>query len=81
MVVYTGPKKTGAALIAAVAADAEKQATPRRGKKSRVAAKKPDAAAPKSEAKTEAKSDGQAGGQAGCRETRQRQAGRRRQAC
>jgi D-alanyl-D-alanine carboxypeptidase len=58
MVVYTGPKKTGSALIAAVAADGEKQATPRRGKKSRVAARKPDAAAlPKTAAKTEAKSD------------------------
>jgi len=56
MVVYTGPKKTGAALIAAVATDSEKQATPRRGKKSRVAAKKPDAAAPKSEAKSDTKS-------------------------
>jgi D-alanyl-D-alanine carboxypeptidase len=56
MVVYTGPKKSGPALIAAVAADAEKQATPRRGKKSRVAAKKPDAAAePKSDAKIDAK--------------------------
>ena len=30
MVVYTGPKKTGAALIAAVATDADKQTT-RRG--------------------------------------------------
>lgn len=58
MVVYTGPKKTGSALIAAVAADGDKQATPRRGKKSRVAARKPDAAAsPKNEAKSEAKSD------------------------
>jgi D-alanyl-D-alanine carboxypeptidase len=58
MVVYTGPKKTGPALIAAVAADSEKQVTARRGKKSRVAAKKPDATAePKSDAKTEAKSD------------------------
>jgi D-alanyl-D-alanine carboxypeptidase len=58
MVVYTGPKKTGPALIAAVAADSEKQATPRRGKKSRVAAKKPGAAAePKTEAKSDAKSD------------------------
>ncbi|MEA2908158.1 MAG: D-alanyl-D-alanine carboxypeptidase [Bradyrhizobium sp.] len=57
MVVYTGPKKTGAALIAAVAVDSEKQATPRRGKKTRVAAKKPDAAAePKAEAK-DVKSD------------------------
>ena len=55
MVVYTGPKKTGPALIAAVATDSEKQATPRRGKKSRVAAKKPDAAAPKSEAKSDSK--------------------------
>jgi D-alanyl-D-alanine carboxypeptidase len=58
MVVYTGPKRTGAALIAAVAADSEKQATPRRGKKSRVAARKPDAAAsPKNEAKTAAKTE------------------------
>ena len=41
--VYTGPTRTGTALIAAVAMDAEKQATPRpHGKKSRVAAKKPD---------------------------------------
>jgi D-alanyl-D-alanine carboxypeptidase len=55
MVVYTGPKKTGPALIAAVATDSEKQATPLRGKKSRVAAKKPDAAAPKSEAKSDSK--------------------------
>ena len=50
--VYTGPTKTGAALIAAVAVDAEKQAARPRGKKSRVAAKKPDAA---DEANTEAK--------------------------
>ena len=47
--VYTGPTKTGAALIAAVAAQAEKQAT-RRGKKSKIAAKKPDAAKLKAEA-------------------------------
>jgi len=46
--VYTGPTKTGTALIAAVAAEAEKQ-TPKRGKKSKIA-KKPDAAAPKAEA-------------------------------
>jgi D-alanyl-D-alanine carboxypeptidase len=48
--VYTGPTKSGPALIAAVAADAEKQ-TPKR-KKSQIAAKKPDAAAaaPKAEA-------------------------------
>ncbi len=49
VVVYTGPTKTGPALIAAVAADAEKQKPAKRGKKSRVA-KKPDAAAPKAEA-------------------------------
>jgi len=55
MVVYTGPKKTGAALIAAVATDSEKQTSRQRGKKSRVAAKKPDAAAPKSDAKPSAK--------------------------
>src|SRR5712671_2265203 len=55
MVVYTGPKKSGPALIAAVAADSEKQTT-RRGKRSRVAARKPDTAAePKAEAKSAAK--------------------------
>nr|WP_306235670.1 D-alanyl-D-alanine carboxypeptidase family protein [Bradyrhizobium sp. Bra64] len=44
VLVYTGPTRTGTALIAAVAADADQQATPKpRGKKSRVA-KKPDAA-------------------------------------
>src|SRR5712691_8406137 len=48
--VYTGPTKSGAALIAAVAAEAEKQ-TVKHGKKSRVAARKPNgAAAPKAEA-------------------------------
>jgi D-alanyl-D-alanine carboxypeptidase len=48
--VYTGPTKTGPALIAAVAADAEKQTPAKRGKKSKIAAKKPAAAAPKAEA-------------------------------
>ena len=44
VLVYTGPTRTGTALIAAVAADADQQATPKpRGKKSRVA-RKPDAA-------------------------------------
>lgn len=61
MVVYTGPKRTGAALIAAVAADDQKQTTRPRGKKSRVAAKKPDPDAPKTSpsttARTEAKPD------------------------
>jgi len=56
IVVYTGPTRTGAALIAAVAADSDKQATPHRGKKTRIAAKKPDAAAePKADAKETAK--------------------------
>jgi D-alanyl-D-alanine carboxypeptidase len=51
MVVYTGPKKTGPALIAAVAVDSEKQTPAKRGKKTRVAAHKPDAAAaPKADA-------------------------------
>ena len=52
MVVYTGPKKTGAALIAAVATDTEKQTPAKRGKRARGAAVKPDAgAAPKADAK------------------------------
>jgi D-alanyl-D-alanine carboxypeptidase len=53
--VYTGPTKTGAALIAAVAVDAEKQTPRPRGKKSRAAAKKPDAEA--KDAGKDAKSD------------------------
>jgi D-alanyl-D-alanine carboxypeptidase len=62
MVVYTGPKKTGAALIAAVAVETQKQTErPRGKKKSQIATKKPDAAAePKAEAKDtgkEAKSE------------------------
>jgi D-alanyl-D-alanine carboxypeptidase len=41
--VYTGPTRTGAALIAAIAADSEKQAARHRGrKKAQLAAKKPD---------------------------------------
>ena len=51
MLVYTGPKKTGAALIAAVATDSDKQ-TSKRGKRSRAAAKKPDAAAEPKAAET-----------------------------
>jgi D-alanyl-D-alanine carboxypeptidase len=59
VVVYTGPKKTGAALIAAVAVDEQKQTVrPRGKKKSQVASKKPDAAAePKAEAKDTANKD------------------------
>ena len=52
VLVYTGPTRTGAALVAAVAADTDQQTPPKaRGKKSRVA-KKPDAG---SDAKTGAK--------------------------
>jgi D-alanyl-D-alanine carboxypeptidase len=40
--VYTGPTRTGAALIAAVAADADQQTVRPKGKKARHAAKKPD---------------------------------------
>ncbi len=43
IVVYTGPTRTGAALVAAVAADSDKQVSPHRGKKARLAARKPDA--------------------------------------
>jgi D-alanyl-D-alanine carboxypeptidase len=58
IVVYTGPTRTGPALIAAVAADSEKQTSRHRGKKTRVAAKKPDAAAePKAEARSDSKSE------------------------
>jgi D-alanyl-D-alanine carboxypeptidase len=51
VIVYTGPTRTGAALVAANAADSEMQA-PRRGKKGHPAGKKPIAAA---DAKTDAK--------------------------
>src|SRR6202023_2996586 len=51
VIVYTGPTKTGPELIAAVAADSDKQ-TSRRGRKARIAGKKPVATA---DAKTEAK--------------------------
>ena len=55
VIVYTGPTRTGTDLIAAVAADAAQQATPKpRGKKSRIA-RKPDAG---SDAKTDSKTDG-----------------------
>ena len=45
ILVYTGPTRTGAALIAAVAADADKQTPKHHGKKTQVAAHKPEAAA------------------------------------
>jgi D-alanyl-D-alanine carboxypeptidase len=52
VIVYTGPTKTGPALIAAVAVDSEKQ-TPRRGKKSHAAGKKPVATADAKDAKSD----------------------------
>lgn len=59
VVVYTGPKKTGAGLIAAVAVDEQKQTPRQKKKKARVTAnKKSDAVTePKPEAKTDAKTD------------------------
>ncbi|QPF85570.1 D-alanyl-D-alanine carboxypeptidase [Bradyrhizobium genosp. L] len=57
VVVYTGPTKTGAALVAAVEADSKEAQPAKRGKagkRSRMAAKKPDAAA---DAKGDTKSD------------------------
>ena len=45
VIVYTGPTKSGPALIAANASDAEKQTVVKRGKKSRVASKKPETTA------------------------------------
>jgi D-alanyl-D-alanine carboxypeptidase len=52
--VYTGPTRTGTALVAAVAADADRQATAKRGKRSRVAARaEPKGAS--SDAKVESK--------------------------
>jgi D-alanyl-D-alanine carboxypeptidase len=54
VIVYTGPTKTGPALIATLAVDSEKQ-TPRRGKKGRAAGKKPTATA---DAKPDAKPEG-----------------------
>ncbi|MEO8781426.1 MAG: serine hydrolase [Bradyrhizobium sp.] len=53
--VYTGPTKTGAALIAAVATDSEKQTERPKGRKARAAGKKANAAT--AEAKTDAKPD------------------------
>jgi D-alanyl-D-alanine carboxypeptidase len=56
VIVYTGPTKTGPALIAAVAVDSEKQ-TPRRGKNGRAAARKPVATADAKTGAKDAKSD------------------------
>lgn len=57
--VYTGPTRTGAALIAALATDADEQSARHHGRKSRVAAKKPDTAAePRNNAKSETRDAG-----------------------
>ena len=70
IVVYTGPTRTGAALVAAVAADSEQQTSRHRGKKTRVAAKKPDAAAePKAEAKETGKQTGKQTGKGTTKQT------------
>ena len=55
--VYTGPTKSGAALIAAVAVDSEKQAERPKGRKARAAAKNAATAEAKTDTKTDAKSD------------------------
>jgi D-alanyl-D-alanine carboxypeptidase len=52
IVVYTGPTRTGAALLAAVAADVEEQTPRHHGRKSRVASKKPDGDAKDAEPKS-----------------------------
>ncbi len=68
--VYTGPTKTGTALIAAVAAESEKQTVRPKGKKARLAAKKPESAADaKTEAKTEAKTTSKDAGKSAKSET------------
>ncbi|MEA2887402.1 MAG: D-alanyl-D-alanine carboxypeptidase, partial [Bradyrhizobium sp.] len=54
VIVYTGPTKTGPALIAAAAVDSDQQ-TPRRAKKGRTAGKKPVAAAEAKDAKPDAR--------------------------
>jgi D-alanyl-D-alanine carboxypeptidase len=55
IVVYTGPTKTGAALIAAVATDSEKQAERPKGRKAHAARKKSGTAT--ADAKADAKTD------------------------
>jgi D-alanyl-D-alanine carboxypeptidase len=58
IVVYTGPARTGAALIAAIAADSDQQATPRAPrKKARVAVRKPEQVDKPKDAKVDVSSD------------------------
>jgi D-alanyl-D-alanine carboxypeptidase len=58
VVVYTGPTRTGAALIAAVAVDEQRQTPKPRGKKQRAAAKKQDAKKDAEESKSADKPEG-----------------------
>jgi D-alanyl-D-alanine carboxypeptidase len=60
--VYTGPTRTGAALIAALAADSDKQTSRRRGKKTQVAAKRPDTGEAKADAKSDKKAEAKPAG-------------------
>jgi D-alanyl-D-alanine carboxypeptidase len=60
VVVYTGPTRTGAALIAAVAIDEQRQTPKARSKKQRVVAKKPDAKKDAEESKSADKPEGRA---------------------
>ena len=56
VVVYTGPTRTGVALVAAVAADADSQPVAKRGKRSRVARTTTEPKSASSDAKPDAKS-------------------------
>jgi D-alanyl-D-alanine carboxypeptidase len=71
--VYTGPTRTGAALIAAVAGDAAEQAAHHHGKKVRVAAKKPDAPA---DSKDNAKDTGKDATKNAAKDTEPKSAGK-----
>lgn len=58
VLVYTGPTRTGAALVAAVAADSDQQNPPKvRGKKTRIAKKLDAGSDAKADAKSDAKTD------------------------
>ena len=75
--VYTGPTRSGAALIAAVAADADSQTVTRRhGRKSHLAARKSEGEA-KSDATSEAKSDAKTDAKSAAKPVRVRHANAR----
>ncbi|WP_423967035.1 serine hydrolase [Bradyrhizobium sp.] len=74
VVVYTGPTRSGAALVAAEAADADAQTPAKhRGKKARLAARRPDAAEPAVDAK---RGDNKTGDKIGDKETDKKSAAR-----